>query len=403
MELYRNYSALPELENQKVRACINLDRLVLNYKSLCRICGISQNSAGAGCTRAVCVVKADAYGHGADMCVSALCDAGCNFFAVSCIEEALAIRQLLNQKNNHSDILILGYTPPEYAALLSKHNVIQALLSFEYALTLEKKAKEAGVCVKAHAAIDTGMNRIGFTVNSESSLQTAAEQIKQFCLSENLQMSGMFTHFASADGEELVTMAEDSQTRNQAKLFIRLREKLRSDGISLFSHACNSAAAVRFPEYKLDGVRFGIMLYGYNPSGYINLPLLPVMRLETEICHIHTAKRGEKVSYGGTYTAPKDIKIATLPIGYADGFIRKYSGCFVNIHIGDEVFKAPIIGRICMDQCMADITEIKNASVGDRVVLFGDDPCQLTSLSDAAGTIEYESLCTVSSRVVRKY
>lgn len=403
MELYRNYSALPELEKQKVRAYINLDFLIQNYKKLCGICNIQDSKSNAKPTRDICIVKADAYGHGADKCVSALCDAGCDFFAVSCIEEALAVRHVLNEKKNCSDILILGYTPPEYAELLARHRITQSLLSYDYACALEKEAKKSNVTVQAHAAVDTGMNRIGFSAVDKITIQNTAELIKQISHSKNLKLCGMFTHFASADGEEELTKSDDSQTRKQANLFIQLKNILFSDRISLFTHACNSAAAVRFPEYKFDGVRFGIMLYGYNPSEHINVPLLPVMRLETEICHIHSAGKGEKVGYGGAYTAQNDIKIATLPIGYADGFIRKYSGCNVNIHIGNSVFQAPIIGRICMDQCMIDITNIQGVTVGNKVVLFGDDPYQLHNLSESAETIEYESLCAVSARVVRKY
>ena len=168
---------------------------------------------------------------------------------------------------------------------------------------------------------------------------------------------------------------------------------------------CNSAAALRFPELALDGVRLGISLYGSRPSEAFDLQLKPVMALKTKISHIHTLAAGEKVGYGGTFSADCDRVLATLPIGYADGFLRAYGGASVKIFSRNGEFDAPIVGRICMDQCMVDITEglDRAPSVGDEVTLFGDTPDRLYDIAERAGTIPYEVLCAVSSRVIRLY
>ncbi|MBE6583934.1 MAG: alanine racemase [Ruminococcaceae bacterium] len=386
------YTDMPKLSEHKVIAEIDADALLYNYKELS---DLTPN------TRHICVVKADAYGHTCEICVPALLDAGCDFFAVSCVEEALVVRKICDSCDRCADILILGYTTPRQASVLCSNSIIQTLLSAEYAKQLSDAAIEQGCTVRAHAALDTGMNRIGICARDDQECVDAARQIQQISSFDGIQLEGMYTHFAKADEEyDATVISEESLTIIQSERFLRVRNALLDRGIRLFCHICNSAAAVRFPSLALDGVRMGILLYGIQPSEFINVPVKPVMSLKTLISHIHTLKAGQTVSYGGTYIARKDTTVATVPIGYADGILRSYSGFELTVHTPSGNHKAAIIGRVCMDQCMIDITDLP-ASVGDEVTVFGSEPCQLRTLSKMAGTIEYESLCLVSARVPR--
>lgn len=384
---YYLYSSLPPLSDHKVFAQIDVEALVYNYKLLC--------SYTKG-THHICVVKADAYGHVSDVCTSALLDAGCRFFAVSCIEEAISVRKVCREKETDADILILGYTDCRQAALLSENDIIQTALSFEYARTLNSEAEAKNCCVRIHAALDTGMNRIGISTCSDEECFKAAILVKKINKFNNLSLEGLFTHFARADEDEELDM---SCTKKQFDRFMSVKNMLAESGIDLFCHVCNSAAAVKFPELALDGVRFGIMLYGVDTVGK-NLGLRPVMSLKTVVSHIHTLLAGEAVSYGGNYTSDTERTIATLPLGYADGFVRAYSGFKVTVTTSDGNFKAPVVGRICMDQCMIDVTGIP-VKVGDVVTIFGDNSEDLFELAKRAGTIEYECLALVSARVPR--
>ena len=386
------YSDLPKLREHKLYAEIDAEALIYNYKLLC---------AATRGTHHICVVKADAYGHAADICVRALLSAGCRFFAVSCIEEAISVRAICNNENIDAEVLILGYTDPTQAHLLCENNIIQTILSCEYAERLNLEASRKRMCVRVHAAVDTGMNRIGISACSEDQIFRAAITIKKIFTFENLSLEGMFTHFARADEGDLTSK---EVTKRQFDRFMTVRQILGESGIYLFCHASNSAAAIGEVEYALDGVRLGIALYGVAPSEYIdnvsNLGLKPVMSLKTLICHTHTLLPGESVSYGGLYTADSERTIATIPIGYADGFLRSYGGYKVTVSTADGNFKAPVAGRICMDQSMIDITGIP-AKVGDVVTIFGNCSDDLREMARRANTIEYECLCLVSARVPR--
>lgn len=386
------YTDMPKLSEHKVVAQIDTDALVYNYRKLFDITPTARH---------ICVVKADAYGHVADICVPALLDAGCDFFAVSCIEEALSVRKICREYGSDADILILGYTDPSQADALAQNDIIQTLLSFEYACQLNLSARAGNFRVRTHVALDTGMNRIGLLAMSDEECDGAAEQIKQIISFENLKTEGMFTHFARSDEEyEKTVLPVNSHTRIQAARFVRVIDRLADDGIKLFCHACNSAAAVRFPEFAFDAVRLGIVLYGIRPSAHVDIELKPVMALKTLISHIHTLKPGETVSYGGRYCSNTERKIATLPIGYADGFMRAYEGFYMTVNNQNGSFKAPIVGRVCMDQSMIDVTDLP-VSVGDEVTVFGSDATALSELARLADTIEYECICLVSARVPR--
>lgn len=386
------YTDMPKLTEHKVIAEIDTAALKSNYLTLA---GLTPG------TRHICVVKADAYGHTCEICVPTLLDAGCDFFAVSCIEEALVVRKICRENQKHADILILGYTDCRQAIELASNGIIQTLLSTEYAEQLDEAARALGCKVRTHAALDTGMNRIGICARDDAECKAAADEVAYISKLEGLRLEGIYTHFAKADEEYFATVeSPDSYTLLQSQRFLRVRDELKQRNIDLFCHVCNSAATARFPSLKLDGVRIGILLYGIQPSEHINVPVSPVMALKTLISHVHTLKAGQTVSYGGTYCADRDRVIATVPIGYADGLLRAYSGfeLTVRTHKGDV--KAAIIGRICMDQCMIDVTGL-DVSVGDEVTVFGGDPSQLRTLATMAETIEYESLCLVSARVPR--
>ncbi len=385
MDSYKLYSSLPAGGWEKNRAEINVSALVHNRERIMK--NLNKDYPLA---KDICVVKADAYGHGVAHCVPALARSGCRFFAVSCIEEARALRRILIDEALDADILILGYTPPTGADKLAENDLIQCVFSREYAAALNACATRP---LDVHIKIDTGMNRIGFGFD-ESGIRSAADL---FGLS-NLKVKGTFTHFSRADEQ---TPEGDSFTRLQYDRFaLAIHRLLELDCDPGFLHACNSAAAIRFPEFSLDGVRLGIALYGAGGLSPDGEPLDPVMSLYSKITHIHTLKGGESLGYGGVYTAISDRVIATLPIGYADGFIRAYSGAWVDVETSDGYKKAKIIGRICMDQCMIDITGLP-ARVGDSVRIFGGTPSDITALASLAGTIDYECLCTVSARVPR--
>ena len=279
--------------------------------------------------------------------------------------------------------------------------MIQTLLSLSYASALDGEAKRNGVRVRAHVAIDTGMNRIGISACSDTECERATEEIVDISHLASIFLEGMFTHFARSDEESSVTVTSYSHTAIQGNRFAKVRDLLARRNIKLYTHACNSAASVRFPGLKFDAVRLGIMLYGVYPSKFVErIGLVPVMKLKTVIAHIHTVPEGESVSYGGVYKAKNETLVATLPIGYADGFIRAYTGAAVALCTADGIKRAQIVGRVCMDQCMIDVTGL-DVKVGDEVIIFGEDENDLSRLASMAGTIEYECLCLISARVPR--
>lgn len=392
----RLYSTLPVVQNPKNVALINLENLKNNYKKLTE------------CTpdaRHICVIKADAYGHGANECAEALLSCGCDFFAVSCIEEAISLRLFLRtitDIENEPDILILGFTPVEYAAKLFELNIIQAGISFEYCISLSEAAKLSGVCVNVHIKLDTGMNRVGFVCHNDIQAERTVKEILEISGLKNLNVCGMFSHFAKSDEDE--SGADFNHTTRQYNRYMTVKKSLENKGFDPgFCHICNSAGNTKYPEYCLDGVRLGIMLYGYNPIENMEFSLDPVMELQSLISHVHTMEAGEELGYGGTYIAEGKRRIATIPIGYADGFFRMYRGSTVQINTRSGKYLAKLVGRVCMDQCMADITDIPDAEPGDRVSMFGYAAGTLETIAKNSGFLEYEIVCGVSSRVERKY
>ncbi len=367
---------------QRTWAEVDLKAIHANYH-------IFKNRITANC-RCMAVVKADAYGHGAVRVARELEDA--DFFGVSNLDEALELRQ----NGVEAPILIFAYTPPEHAATLAAHHITQAVLDAPYADALEQAAAKAGVTVSVHLKIDTGMSRVGFFCQDEA--LTPVEAIIHTCSLPHLRADGIFTHFAVADDPQ-----SDAVTRLQFKRFTDLLDTLKARGITFsVRHCCNSAAALRFPEMHLDMVRIGISLYGASALADLThpTPVYPAMTLKSVIAQVKTVPAGTAVSYGHTFTCPRETTLATLPIGYADGLPRCASGEF---EVSVNGYRAPGVGRVCMDQCLIDITNIPHAEVGTPVILFGTADLSIDTFARFCHTIPYEALCAVSKRVTRVY
>ena len=419
MNHIRLHEGFPLLPHPRARAVIDTHALIQNYHTL-----LGPVKAVSPHTYAIAVVKADAYGHGIRPVVSALLEAGCRSFAVACLEEAVALRRLLRElltgtaSDLETDILVLGYTDPQNAPILAAYHISTALLSAEYAFRLLACAEEARVTVKGHIALDTGMNRIGFPAHTEEEIAEAVAAIRDLWRKGTptpegggLILDGLFTHFARADEDFDTEMTHpDSLTMTQYARYRRVYDALAAEGLRpRVCHVCNSAATVRFPgvcpEGCLDAVRLGINLYGYGvhyPENEGVSCMKPTMKLETAVTHIHTLLPGETVGYGGTYRSDTPRTLATLPVGYADGWLRAFSGCEITFHTKERDVTAPIVGRICMDQCMADVTGLP-VTAGTPVTLFGETSAQLESLADRAHTIPYELLCLITARIPRVY
>ncbi len=337
------------------------------------------------------VIKADAYGHGAVEVARTLEKAGTDGFAVSNIAEA----QELRRSGIGLPILILGYTPAECAGALAEGDIAQCVYSLEYAQSLEAAAQKLGKKLQVNLKLDTGMGRIGFDCRSENT--PGLEEAKQVLKMENLDCQGVFMHFATADMPQ-----QQAFVQQQYERFSSAVAQLEQTGHRFaLRHCCNSAAIETLETEKFDAVRAGIILYGLAPSDALQgkLPLKSVMSLYSVVSMVKTVETGESVSYGRTWLADKPRKIATVTAGYADGVPRLLSGRgWVLIH-GK---KAPIVGRVCMDQFCVDVTDIPEAKLGDRVTVFGPG-LPVDQVARWAETISYEIVCGVSKRVPRKY
>lgn len=368
---------------------VSLDALRHNYNAI-------KNSLSDG-TDIIAVVKADAYGHGFENTVREFSDCGCRWFAVSNLEEAMQVRSA----NADCSILILGYTPPEYAETLAVNNISQTVIDTGYARRLSKKAVECGVEVNIHIKIDTGMSRLGFVFHDSVRDSASVEEIAEVCRLEGLYPEGIFTHFACADEEQ-----GELFTRLQYDLFRTVIGCLEFEGVKFpLHHCCNSAATILYPEMHLDLVRPGVILYGLMPSPFLKgkMDLKPAMKMRTVISMAKTIPDGTPVSYGGTFISSGDMRIATVPVGYADGLPRSLSGR-AEMSIGGKL--VPVVGKICMDQCMLDVSALDDVQEGKSVTVFDDDPASPISVDAIAaktGTINYEIICGINKRVPRVY
>lgn len=339
------------------------------------------------------VVKADAYGHGAAEMSHIALENGADRLAVACISEAKQLRAA----GIAAPILILGASDETEAADIVKYDIIPAVFSYELAKRLSEEAKKQGKTVKIHVKADTGMSRIGFVVGDGDA--AARREIAKIAALENLEIEGIFSHFATSDESDTAYM------RRQYEVFLRFCEELSADGIKIpIRHIANSAAIMMYPETHLEMVRAGIIFYGLYPSEEVDrgrLALTPVMSLKSKISMVKEKNAGWGVSYGREYITGGRTKIATVPVGYADGYTRNLAGRASVELAGGE--RAKIIGRICMDQCMIDVTNVNNISAGDEVTLFGSRGITADDIARWADTINYEVICLVSKRIPRVY
>lgn len=370
-------------------AQINLDAIDNNINQI--------RSVMAPGTKLCAVVKADCYGHGYAYTAQEMSAAGADWFAVSNLAEALQLRKVGITK----PVLILGYTPPEKAAELVFNDISQSVFSTEYAKALSDHAVLAGVQVNAHIKIDTGMSRIGFLYHDSVDDYKSVCEAAAVCSLPGIRPEGIFTHFSSADCED-----GEVFTRLQYELFLNMTARLHNMGIDFeYRHCSNSAGILQYPEMNLDMVRAGVILYGVYPSGAVprNIKLLPVMELKAVISMLKEVPAGTPLSYGRTFTAPRAMTVATVPIGYADGYPRRLSN---NMYMLVNGKRAPVVGNVCMDQTMIDVTGINGVKEGRQITVFGADNGAFISVDEIAakaGLINYEVLCGLSRRVPRVY
>lgn len=365
---------------------ISLENIRHNYNAI-------RASLPEGC-RFLGVVKADAYGHGAVQVSHLLQDCGADYLAVSCLDEALELRR----GGITMPILILGHTPPEYTSVLIENRITQTVSCYAKALEYSTAVTALGAVLKIHIKLDTGMSRLGFLCAGEY-FDEGVQNVIDACRLPGLEPEGVYTHFAVSDeeGEE-----NEQYTREQFSLFRAVIDAVRERGGVAFRirHCANSGAVVNYPEMALDMVRPGLLLYGVFPAAETGgLDLRPAMSLYSRVSEVTHHHAGDTISYGRTFTCPHDMRLAVLPVGYADGLLRSLSGK------GDVLLhgkRAPQVGRICMDMSMVDVTDIPEVQPGDVATIFGAD-LSVAEQAEKAGTIPYELLCAMSQRVQRVY
>lgn len=359
---------------------IDLDAIQQNIQAVKQKSGV----------KVMAIIKADAYGHGAIQ-VARLLEPECAFFGVSSILEAMELRQA----GLTIPILILGYTPVSAFPIAVRSGIRPAIFRLEDAEALSQAAQAAGVQAPFHFAVDTGMSRIGFQATEE-----AADVCARIAKLPNLIAEGLFSHFATADCADL------TRARKQAELFAQFDAMLRSRGVEIpLRHLDNSAGIMNFTQ-QYEMVRSGIVTYGMYPSTEVSpadLQLKPALQWVSRITHVKCLPAGREIGYGGTYVTDRPTTVATVPVGYADGYRRSLSGKFHVLIRGQE---APILGRICMDQLMVDVTHIPDAAPEDAVVLVGtsgDRQITVEQIAQAADSFNYEFVCGISRRVPRIY
>ena len=368
----------------RIHARIDLDALKHNVEAIkkCK----SKDAMLMG------VIKAGAYGHGAYPLAYELEELGFDWFAVATADEGIELRNA----GIKTPILVLGYCDAYQYPDLIEWNITPTIYSYEMAEALERAAKAVNQVVDLHIKIDTGMGRIGFLVEEET-----IETIQAIQKMEHLNIQGVFTHFACAD------TLDKCHVEQQIEKFHWTLEKLKEVGISPeICHCSNSASIMELPSEHMNMVRAGIILYGLYPSDEVSverLDLEPVMSLYSHVVHLKEVPEGVTIGYGATYMTKRPTRIATIPVGYADGYPRALSNKASVLIRGR---RAPIIGRICMDQFMVDVTDIPDVSMGDDVTLIGhdgDDCLSVEEVSEMAGSFNYEFVCDVSWRVPRVY
>ena len=359
---------------------IDLDAISANFDAIRAKAGV----------QVMAIVKADAYGHGAVQ-IARLLDEKCSFFGVSSIAEALELRQAGLRK----PILILGYTPVEAFRLLIGQEIRPAIFRLDDAIALSKLARKEGVTLPFHFAVDTGMSRLGFQSTEES-----ADICADIARLPGIFAEGLFSHFATADCADL------TKANAQAQRFADFDRMLKERGVHIpLRHLDNSAGLMNFSNHY-EMVRSGIVTYGMYPSDEVDpglLDLKPALQWRSRVTHIKMLPPGREISYGGTFVTTRKTRVATVPVGYADGYRRSLSGKFYVLIRGR---RAPILGRVCMDQMMVDITDVPDVKIDDPVVLVGsdgNDEITVEQVAAAADSFNYEFVCGISRRVPRRY
>lgn len=369
----------------RVYARIDLDAVASNIEQMKR----NLNPA----TKIMAVIKADGYGHGAVQIAQMLESVEYIWgFAVATLDEAVVLKSEGIQK----PVLVLGCVFPDQYMEMLKYNIRMNVYTEEMAESISQIAAREGMTAYMHIKLDTGMCRLGFEANEES-----VEAITRISKLKNVCMEGIFTHFAKADE------ADKTFTENQIKDFVRVTEQLKERDVTFeYEHCANSAAIVDVPGANFDLVRAGIATYGLYPSEEVNkenVRLKPVMALKSHVAFVKEIDAGVPISYGGTFVSKQDMRIATIPVGYADGYPRNLSNVGYVLIRGK---KAPIVGRICMDQFMVDVTDIDGVSFGDKVTLIGKDGNEVVTvedLSELSGRFNYEFICDLGKRIPRVF
>lgn len=366
-----------------VWAEIDLDNLAYNMQQIRKV---------AKSKEIIGVVKADAYGHGALDIAPTLLENGATRLAVAVLSEAIELRR----GGITCPIMILGFTPYNLLESLVKYDIEQTVYDYDLAKKISDEAVKLNKVAKIHIALDTGMGRIGFLPNEES-----INQVYKISKLTNIVIEGLFSHFSTADEKD------KNYTKLQLEMFNWFYLELQKKKVNInMRHIANSAAIMELPETHFEGVRPGIILYGAYPSDDVlkeKLKLKPVMSLKTNVVHIKTLEAGKYIGYGRKFQTDKETVIATLPVGYADGYTR---ALFNKVSVIVNGKLAPVVGKICMDQCMIDITDIPNVKIGDEVILIGESNGLKITIDDLAkllGTINYEVVCMVGKRVPRVY
>ena len=366
---------------------VDFDKLAHNYHAL-------RGLAPAG-TKYLGLVKADAYGHGAVPVAKKLEELGADYLGVACLDEAIEVREA----GVKTPILILGCTSSIYAAELVKYNITQACYALEYAKELSAGAQKAGGTITVHIQCDTGMTRLGFMCHEDTMEKSASEIIEAVKL-PGLKAEGIFTHFSDSDGSEEYTMLQFGR-------FQDIIQRVRDLGYEFeIRHCANSAATLLYPATYLDMIRPGIVQFGHFPDAKMDhalCDLVPVLELKSRVATVRDVPANTPVSYGRTNTLTRPSRLAVIPVGYGDGFCRGFSNKLTVLINGK---KLPIVGRICMDMCMVDVTDAPDVKEGDVAILYGSDGTSdqpVEAGAEIMNTISYELLCVLTKRIPRIY
>ncbi len=376
-----------DAQMKRTWAEVDFDKLAHNYHAL-------RGLTPAG-TKYLGLVKADAYGHGAVPVAKKLEELGADYLGVACLDEAIEVREA----GVKTPILILGCTSSIYAAELVKYNITQACYDLEYAKELSAGAQKAGGTITVHIQCDTGMTRLGFMCHEDTMEKSASEIIEAVKL-PGLKAEGIFTHFSDSDGSEEYTMLQFGR-------FQDIIQRVRDLGYEFeIRHCANSAATLLYPATYLDMIRPGIVQFGHFPDAKMDhalCDLVPVLELKSRVATVRDVPANTPVSYGRTNTLTRPSRLAVIPVGYGDGFCRGFSNKLTVLINGK---KLPIVGRICMDMCMVDVTDAPDVKEGDVAILYGSDGTNdqpVEAGAEIMNTISYELLCVLTKRIPRIY